>query len=503
MNAPSQFDRFERNGKEILRLRPAWRSFWRSGIVVTGIFMLWLVKKEVFDGLAHSLGIPAQLSALGLVIGLAPIVFAVLYQRYTRSYEIEDGCKLRVTVGFIARTKREFSLSDKIQADMSQTIPARLLNYGIITFWTGDDKSRLQWFNAPAPDKVIGYIDTLKDPAHYAASTPPGASDPSASKAPSSGTHTSAAQATPSLAEAKKTKATHFGPMPDHRAPSDKPRLRYKTPFGHYIDNRDGTVSHEETGLMWIRAPWGMVWNGESFTGEPIKLKWEEATRLFGRGAAVNYQVGTTKAFFDRKKRVASAFRNGYRLGKCRIDFASHQDWRLPTADDYQLMSISARPHRMGDGDHDPAVHELNDDEVLEWSWLGRANSRVIARLFPEFYTLTSRREVFLWSATELGDALAWAYDGTFPVGDYKIKNPMGVMFVRQGRKSDYVGYKIMEGLLEERKEKSPSDPVFNKEPNTKDASMDIDRASNLSKTLRRTKELGEDTSWFVPNKRP
>jgi len=258
MNAPSQFDRFERNGKEILRLRPAWRSFWRSGIAGASICILWLVKKEVFDGLAHSLGIPAQLSALGLVIGLAPIVFAVLYQRYTRSYEIEDGRKLRVTVGFIARSKREFSLSDKIQADMSQTIPARLLNYGVITFWTGDDKSRLQWFNAPAPDKVIGYIDTLKDPAQYAASAPPHTSDPSASKAPSGGgaAHTGATQTTPSLAEAKKTKATHFGPMRNHRAPIDKPRLRYKTPFGHYIDNRDGTISHEDTRAMGHDLEW-------------------------------------------------------------------------------------------------------------------------------------------------------------------------------------------------------------------------------------------------------
>jgi hypothetical protein len=30
-------------------------------------------------------------------------------------------------------------------------------------------------------------------------------------------------------------------------------------------------------------------------------------------------------------------------------------------------------------------------------------------------------------AATELGDALAWACNGGFPVGDYDIKNSMGV----------------------------------------------------------------------------
>lgn len=452
MNAPEQFDRFQRNGKEILRLRPAWFSFWGSGIAMACVFLLWLARKEIFDGLAQSVGIPAELSALGLVIGVAPIALGVLYQRYTSSYEIEDGKVIRLTRGFISRVKREFSLTDKIQADMAQTIPARLLNYGRIAFWTGDDRSQLIWANAPDPDKIAAYINALKssDRHHFAAAPPytratssPASPAGSAINPAPVAIPTAPGHTLPTLAEAKKTKATHFG-LASSTA-TDTIRKRIKTPFGHYIDNGDGTVSHEETGRMWIRAPWGMVWDGDKFTGDPIKLKWEEATRLFGRGAAVDYSIGSTMAFFGKEKRAASAFYNGYKLGKCRVSFAGYQDWRLPTGDDFQLMSASCRPHRMGDGDHDPADHQLSEDEViaLGWRWLGKANKSVIARLFPEFFTLTSRRKILLWSANEIGSALAWAYDGNFPVGDHRIKTPMGVMFVRQGGKDDYAGYKI------------------------------------------------------------
>lgn len=441
MNAPQQFERFSRNGKEILRIRPAWLSFWGSAIAVAGIFILWLLRKEIFDGLAQGIGIPAELSALGLVIGLAPIVVSVLYQRYTRSYEIEDGRLLRLTAGFVSREKREFSLTDKIQADMAQSVPARLLNFGTIKFWTGDDRSQLIWANAPDPDKIISYINALKDPARQSprAETQNNASADNARTENSSTGNSGASHTHPTLAEAKKANATHFGPLSGQRTGNELPRLRYKTPFGHYIDNRNGTVSHEETGRMWIRAPWGMVWDGTRFTGEPIKLKWEEATRLFGCGAVVDYRVGSTMAFFGREKRAASAYPNDYRLGKCRANFAGHWDWRLPTGDDFQLMSASARPHRSGDGDHDPADHQLTEDEVYEWGWLSTANHRLITRLFPEFYEL----KIFLWSANEVGNAVAWAYDGTFPVGDHKIKTPMGVMFVRQGRANDYADTKI------------------------------------------------------------
>lgn len=247
-----------------------------------GVFALWLVQREVFNGLADAVGAPASLSAIGLFIGLAPIAFSVLYHRYTRSYEIEEGQTLRATAGFVSRAKRQFSLSDKIQSDMVQSIPARLLNYGTVVFWTGDDKSRLVWKNAPDPDRIIAYINDLKNPGMRSAM-----GEGIGGGASQGGGHAQAQQpvnAPPSLAEAKKSRYTHFGSNPTYKPRAEMVAKRFKTPRGHYLDNDDGTVSHVESSLMWMRAPWGMVWNGTGYEGEPIELNWG---RLAGYSARV------------------------------------------------------------------------------------------------------------------------------------------------------------------------------------------------------------------------
>ena len=162
---PGQFKQLSRKGQSVLQMRPAWTSYWRSGLAAVVVTGLWFVQRELFDGLAQRLGIPVELSGLGLAIALVPILAGVIYHRYTHAYEIENGRKLRLLTGFISRVKREFPLTDKVQTDMGQTIAGRLLNYGTIAFWTGDDRSRLEWRNAPDPDRVIAYLDELKSGA--------------------------------------------------------------------------------------------------------------------------------------------------------------------------------------------------------------------------------------------------------------------------------------------------------------------------------------------------
>lgn len=105
---PGEFQRIQRGGANILRLRPAWGAYWRAWIACGGVIALWLAQRQLFDGLSTALGFPAELSAIGLLIGLAPIIAGVLYHRYTRSYEIEDGVKLRASVGFVARKSASF-----------------------------------------------------------------------------------------------------------------------------------------------------------------------------------------------------------------------------------------------------------------------------------------------------------------------------------------------------------------------------------------------------------
>lgn len=400
-------------------MRPAWSSYWRSGLAALLVIGLWAVKRELFDGLAEGIGIPVEFSGIGLAIGLLPILARVIYHRYTHAYEIENGRKLRLVAGFISRVKREFPLTDKVQTDMVQTIAGRLLNYGTVAFWTGDDRSRLEWRHAPDPDRVIAFLDDLKrqsgNLAYTAAASPSGETPTSSSRMPEA----------PTLKAAKSSKATHFGSSVQYKELKDMIARRYKTPFGDYVDNDDGTVSHSASGLMWLRAPWGMVWTGHGFSGEPIQMPWGDTVDLFGRGEVVGYNTGNSFAYFDSEKRAASAFEKGYKKGKCTIDAAGYKDWRLPTAGEFSRFVPFFHDHP---GEETYLQSELTEDEALDWKWKVRASKAHFERLYPEL----SKIGVGLWTATGLGGGLAWAYDGSMPAGDHKVGSQMGVIFVRR-----------------------------------------------------------------------
>lgn len=71
------------------------------------------------------------------------------------------------------------------------------------------------------------------------------------------------------------------------------------TPTVDFIDNRDGTVTHKRTGLVWMRCSLGQNWEKESCAGVVKKYPWKKALQAApGLNAAGGY--------------------------------ASHADWRLP-----------------------------------------------------------------------------------------------------------------------------------------------------------------------------
>jgi hypothetical protein len=375
------------------------------------VFLLWSVQRELFNGLAAAIGIPVEWSSLGLLIGLAPIAAGVLFHHFTHLYELEGGQRLRATRGFIARVRREFTLSPQVQVDLRQTAMGRLLNYGSVRFWTGDDRSGLEWTNVKDP---AGLVDAV-----HAVRTPDGTGEAASPATPA----TPATPARPTIEAAKRTRRTGFGPAVPPRAEATGPTVvptTIETPFGHYTAHADGTVGHRESGLSIVRAPWGMVWDGTRFHGEPIRLPWGEAVRLFGRGVEVPYSVGDSMDRFDAAKQHASAVRHGYRNGICRVDFAGFEDWRLPTAVELSILLVTTAT-----GD-EPAP----GDAARGWTWGAEHNARVVRELYPEF----SAAPPALWTATGLGDALAWGFDGTLPPGDLKTRIPMGVMLVRSDR---------------------------------------------------------------------
>jgi len=212
----------------------------------------------------------------------------------------------------------------------------------------------------------------------------------------------------PSLKQAKKHKATGFG-----KTPVVVDRCKLSSPFGAYSQNGDGTVTHIPSGLCWIRVPWGMVWDGESFTGEPILLSWDEATKLFGRGKTV---MSTSSALHGDLLKD-SAFENGYKYGSCHVDFAGFTDWRLPTALELDTF----------------AAYEQNS--YGDWMWRGKKNLPLILSLYPEW----GAKSCHLWTATSNGLGISWGFDGRFPVGDCQTHQKYGVVFVRETAKHQVV----------------------------------------------------------------
>lgn len=111
--------------------------------------------------------------------------------------------------------------------------------------------------------------------------------------------------------------------------------------------NGDGTLTDLTNRLQWIQAPWGMVWNGDTFKGTPISIDWRKATSLFGKGTKVKgwKQDGTDMGVLKPDLMDASEKHNGYEKGSCIIEFAGHNDWRLPTCVEFhKTMFFSNDP---------------------------------------------------------------------------------------------------------------------------------------------------------------
>jgi hypothetical protein len=71
------------------------------------------------------------------------------------------------------------------------------------------------------------------------------------------------------------------------------------TPTGRFTDNKDGTLTDQQSGLTWMRCSLGQQWNGENCQGEPSAYTWQAAQAA---AAQINQTGG----------------------------FASHSDWRMP-----------------------------------------------------------------------------------------------------------------------------------------------------------------------------
>jgi hypothetical protein len=75
--------------------------------------------------------------------------------------------------------------------------------------------------------------------------------------------------------------------------------IRATTPTADFTDNRDGTVTHSRSGLVWMRCALGQTWDGLTCSGTAKKFLWKDTLQ-----AAANFNAA-----------------GGY---------AAHHDWRMP-----------------------------------------------------------------------------------------------------------------------------------------------------------------------------
>ena len=203
------------------------------------------------------------------------------------------------------------------------------------------------------------------------------------------------------------------------------------TPTSDFIDNGDGTVTHQKTGLMWQRFAVGQNWSASTCLGEP-----EELT-------------------FDQALSVSS-------------NFAGYSDWQLPTIAelltliDYEnykpAINSKAFPNTPSTGfwssspfgAHPELVYYINFERgsVAQQSrsevWavrLVRTNSQLRSALYnpaSEFTdnhdgTVTHRRTGLMWQRCSVGQHLA----GSACVGEiekYSLEQALDL-------KSKFAGY--------------------------------------------------------------
>lgn len=114
-----------------------------------------------------------------------------------------------------------------------------------------------------------------------------------------------------------------------------RPKVAISTPTSSFELHDDGTVTHKDTGLTWMRCAVGQSWDGKGCTGQQRMYTWAEAAAEVER---LNQQ--------------------GY---------AGHNDWRYPLIP--ELASIAERKCSF------PRVNETvfpDTPQVLFWSGMER-----------------------------------------------------------------------------------------------------------------------------------
>ncbi|WP_024773053.1 DUF1566 domain-containing protein [Aquimarina macrocephali] len=181
--------------------------------------------------------------------------------------------------------------------------------------------------------------------------------------------------------------------------------------FGSWEIHSNGTIIDTAHNLSWIQAPWGTEWNGEEFIGEPLAMTWRDASDLFG---ASDY-VGIYSKI--RPADLANTPNEGtYSKGRCTVNFAGKDDWRLPTA--FELATLLMDVPDCSDWDKEKRLKQ----EAVQ----------IRKQLFPGLEYAPEKFTV--WTANTASVGCAWVFSQLKTFDDLNIGLKYTVLFVRNTR---------------------------------------------------------------------
>lgn len=133
-------ERFVAKGENLqVRTGPHWIVFIRSIVASTALLAgATVLAVMAFEASARSVTIYAALSAGCVAIAFAVLASAIL-ERSSRIVLVTDRRIIAVT-GVLHRSSTETRLGSIQSIDLDQSIFGRLLNFGTITLWTGNDE---------------------------------------------------------------------------------------------------------------------------------------------------------------------------------------------------------------------------------------------------------------------------------------------------------------------------------------------------------------------------
>lgn len=217
------------------------------------------------------------------------------------------------------------------------------------------------------------------------------------------------------LEETKRFKTANFGSFRNVVKETGSTSIKSDF-FGSWTIHDNGTVTDHTNNLTWLRAPWGTIWNGQHFIGDPMPLQWQEATDLFGKGIFVRTPFPTISL-----EQRPTKINENYTKGSCKVSFAGEDTWRLPTAAEADILQFYV-----------PRELEIEKVRLLEKEAVALKQN-----LFPYLsaFSQTDILKYKLWTADFANITCGWSFHGT-TLDDTQMKEKCHALFVRNSKSS-------------------------------------------------------------------